>query len=150
MRKNEDWTTKNRNRISRTVQDTRDNLHQWSHAKIPTHQKNQEIDRRCDELEKRFTGKHEAAAHEESERLERQHTQTTAATTHEESEKLERQHAATTAASANEETAMFDQRTALTAARKEETIDSKDQELLAASKNQKYGQKRQCPIEGHP
>ena len=55
-------------------------------------EKLQEIERLYDELEERFTGKQEAAAHEESETLERQHTMTTAATTHEESEILERQH----------------------------------------------------------
>ena len=68
--------------------------------------------RRYDELEKRLTGKREAAAHEESEILERQHT-------------------TTTAAAANDEAEILEQHTVVTAARKEETIDSKDQELLS-------------------
>ena len=44
---------------------------------------------------------------------------------------LERKHAATTAAVANEEAEILEQHTAVTTARKEEMIDSKDQELLA-------------------
>ena len=40
----------------------------------------QEVERRYDELEKRLTGKHEAAAHEESEILDRKHTMTTTVT----------------------------------------------------------------------
>ena len=43
---------------------------------------------------------------------------------------LELKHAATTAAIANEETETLEQHTTATAARKEETIDGKDQELL--------------------
>ena len=61
-------------------------------------EKLQEIDRIYDELEKRFIGTHEAAAHEESEILERQHTMTTAAATHEESETLESTRRTATAA----------------------------------------------------
>ena len=43
---------------------------------------------------------------------------------------LEQKHAATTAAITNEETEILEQLTAVTVACKEETIDSKDQELL--------------------
>ena len=43
----------NSNRISTKIQDTRDTLHQWNHAKIPTHQKNtKKIEQIYDELER--------------------------------------------------------------------------------------------------
>ena len=82
--------TKNRNRISAKMQDTRDALHHSPEK------------RRYDEFEKRLTGKHEAASPEESEILERKHAAKTTAVTNDEN-----------------------------GARKEETIDSKDQELFA-------------------
>ena len=72
-------------------------------------EKLQEIERRYVELGKRFTGKHEATAHDESEILERQHTMKTAAATHEESEILERQHTTTTSAAANDEAEILGQ-----------------------------------------
>ena len=61
-------------------------------------EKLQEVERRHDELEKRLTGKHEAAAHEEGEILELQHTTTTAAAAHDVAEILGKKHAATTTA----------------------------------------------------
>ena len=61
-----------------------------------------EIERRYDELEKKFIGKHEAAAHKESELLERQHTLTTAAATYV-AGIPEQKYSATTVAIANEE-----------------------------------------------
>ena len=66
-------------------------------------EKMHEIERRYDELEERLTGKHEVAAHEESEILGRKHPMASAAATHEESEILE-QHTMKTAAAANDET----------------------------------------------
>ena len=72
-KKEEDWKTENRNRIPTEIQD-HDTFHQWSHGKIPTHQK---ISRKSSEdmmnLKKRLTGKHEVAAPEESQILERKH-----------------------------------------------------------------------------
>ena len=50
---------------------------------------------------------------------------------------LEQKHAATTAAITNEETEILEQLTAVTVACKEETIDSKDQELLALIQRRK-------------
>ena len=50
---------------------------------------------------------------------------------------LEQKHAATTAAITNEETEILEQLTAVTVACKEETIDSKDQELLALIERRK-------------
>ena len=110
LRRNKDWTANIGIKNFAHIQDTRDNLHQWKHAKIPSHPKIQEIERRYDELAKRFIGKHEAAAHAESDILEKQQT-TTAAATNKDGEILEQQHTTTTAA------------------HREETIDSKDQEL---------------------
>ena len=137
----------------------------------------QEAERRYDELEKRLIGKHEAATHEESKILERWHTMTTTAATHEESEILVRQHTTTTvagtddeaeileqhtmtttaaakdvttAAITNEETEILEQPTAVTAARKEETSDSKDQELSALIERPKnMDRKRQGSGERH-
>ena len=48
------------------IQDGRDSLHQWKHAKIPSYPKLNEIERKCYELEKRFVGSHKAAAYEEA------------------------------------------------------------------------------------
>ena len=64
---------------------------------------------------------------------------------------LEQKLAATTAAITNEETEILEQLTAVTVACKEETIDSKDQELLALieRRKKKHGQKRQGPGERH-
>ena len=200
------------------------------------------VEQRYGELEKRLTGEHEAAAHEESEILERkdattttaaheeseipdrQYTTTTAATNNdgeeileqytmtlaaaakEESqirvrkhkktttaatkgeveilewhamktavaandeseihqqqqvtrekpaakdvaEILEQKHAATTVAITNEETETLEQRAAATAARKEETIDGKDQELLTLiGRRRNMDRKRQGPSERH-
>ena len=51
---------------------------QEKHAKITSRQKRvHEFERRCDEFEKRFAGKHEAAAKEKVEETQRQHTTTT-------------------------------------------------------------------------
>ena len=63
---------------------------------------------------------------------------------------LEQKHAATTAAITNEETEILEQFKAVTVECKEETIDSKDQELLALiERRKKHGQKRQGPSERH-
>ena len=62
--------------------------------------------------------------------LERQHTTRTAAAANDEAQILEQQHATIATAVANEETEIIEQHTAVTA-RKEETIDNIDQELLA-------------------
>ena len=98
-----------------------------------------EIEPRCDELEKRFTGKHEAA-NEKAETTERQHRTTTTATQKGEMiGEAEQQLHMTTTKTRREELAgeTEQQHTAMTAAQREETIDSKDQELLALIEKRK-------------
>ena len=61
---------------------------------------------------------------------------------------LEQKHAATTAAITNEETEILEQLTAVTEACKEETIDSKDQELLALIERRKKTSARRSIKQG--
>ena len=114
-----DWITKIGTTIFTNIQDARDNQHQWKHAKIQSQRKIHEIERRYEELEKRVTGKHEAAATEEVEIPERQHTTTTAAQRAELTGEAEQQHATKTAA------------------HWEATIDTKDRELFALTEKRK-------------
>ena len=131
-RKNkEDWKTQIRNSILTQMQDTRDARHQWNHAKIPTHQKNTRKPIKDMMNLKRGSLTNMKQQHTRShELLERQHTTRTAAAANDEAQILEQQHATIATAVANEETETIEQHTAVTA-RKEETIDNIDQELLA-------------------
>ena len=120
-----------RNSIPTPMQDARDARHQWNHAKIPTHQKNTRKPIKDMMNLKRGSLTNMKQQHTRSqELLERQHTTRTAAAASDEAQILEQQHATIATAVANEETEIIEQHTAVTA-RKEETIDSIDQELLA-------------------
>ena len=88
-------------------------------------------------LQRQHTITTAAAAHDESETLEEPHGPTATAVATYVAEIVEQRHAATTAAIANEETEIFQQHPAVKVARKEETIDSKDQELLAVIERRK-------------
>ena len=86
-----------------------------------------EIERKYDEFQKGFIGKHEVTAKEKVEETERQHTTTTATKREELVGEAEQQHTTTTAA------------------HREELVDSKEEKFLVSSRKERIWIERRRP-----